>query len=134
MSAASETSNPLKGTWRLIAWEIRKTDGRSYQPFGQDLDGYIGYADHGSMSVFMRLKTKFIYYAGKYEIIEDRVIHHVTIAGSPANENKDLIRVMSLADNKLSLTTIEPPPRSLIETAELGDISILIWERARAKS
>ena len=124
-----DITNPLTGNWRLVSWEVRKTDGRVYLPFGQDLDGYIGYAEHGSMSVFMRLQSKFVYYAGKYNTEGDRVTHHVTIAGSPSNEGRDLVRLVRIEDDRLTLTTVELPPRTLVENPEPGDTSRLVWER-----
>jgi len=122
-------TNPLTGNWRLVSWEVKKADGRSYLPFGQDLDGYIGYAEHGSMSVFMRLQRKFIFYSGKYDTQGDKVTHHVTIASSHSNEGRDLVRTVRFEGNTISLTTIEPPPRTLVENPEPGDTSRLVWER-----
>ena len=128
-AARKSSTNPLTGNWRLVSWEVKKADGSVYLPFGQDLDGYIGYADHGSMSVFMRLQRKFVFYAGTYDVKGDTVTHHVTVASSPSNEGRDLVRLVCIEGDRLTLTTVEPPPRSMVEGAEAGDTSRLIWER-----
>ncbi len=125
----SEVSSPIVGFWRLVSWEVRKADGRVYLPFGQDLDGYIGYTGHGSMSVFMRLRDKIVFYAGTYDIEGNKVTHHVTVADRLSTEGRDLVRTVLFEGDRISLTTIEPPPRTLVENPEPGDTSRLVWER-----
>ena len=120
--------NPLVGTWRLISWEVRKADGRTYLPFGQDVDGYIGYTADMHMAVFLRLHGKTSFYAGVYEIDGDRVIHHVMVSNT-GRDGFDLVRIMRPEGNRVSLLTIEPPPRSLVDNPEPGDTSKLTWER-----
>ncbi len=47
------TPNPLVGTWRLVSWENRSTDGTVSHPLGRDAVGLIIYTDDGYMSVAM---------------------------------------------------------------------------------
>jgi hypothetical protein len=43
----------MVGTWRLIAWELRDTEGHISYPFGRDALGYLTYTDDGHMSVII---------------------------------------------------------------------------------
>ena len=128
---SSTASSPVVGTWRLVSWEVKKADGRIYLPFGQDLDGYIGYTAQGRVSVFMRLQLKTVFYAGTYDIEGNEITHHVTVADRLSTEGRDLVRTVLFEGARISLTTIEPPPRTLVENTETGDTSRLVWERVQ---
>jgi hypothetical protein len=87
------------GTWKLASFETRGEDGEVTYPFGKDALGYIMYSPDGYMSVTLlpknrrRFKTQdilggtieekvaaaesYISYFGRYEVLQDRVIHHV---------------------------------------------------------
>jgi hypothetical protein len=78
----------------------------------------------------MRLKDKTTFYAGTYDVNGDRVIHHVMISNT-ARDGFELTRIVRFEGNSISLTTIEPPPKTLIDNTEAGDTSRLVWERVQ---
>ena len=127
----SPLSSPIAGSWRLTSWEVKKADGRVFLPFGKDLDGYIGYTAQKRVSVFMRLQQKFVFYAGTYDLEGNKVTHHITVADRLSTEGRDLVRTVIFEGDRISLTTIEPPPRTLVENTEPGDTSRLVWERVQ---
>ena len=43
--------NPFIGTWALVSFELRSTNGLVSYPFGHDVRGYITYSQDGYMSV-----------------------------------------------------------------------------------
>jgi len=91
--------NPLVGAWRLVSYQSTADDGEVVEPFGPDPVGYIIYTAGGYMSVHIvhadrpsrasdditggsdaeRLAAVSTYngYCGRYELHDDRVIHHV---------------------------------------------------------
>lgn len=38
------------GTWKLVSWESKSTDGQIIHPFGENPIGYITYSESGYMS------------------------------------------------------------------------------------
>ncbi|MGY4234978.1 hypothetical protein ACVIIW_003925 [Bradyrhizobium sp. USDA 4449] len=64
-------------------------------------------------------------YAGRYSLSGDRIIHHVEIASVQNWVDTNLVRHVTLGNNKITLTT---PPISVggqIRTTEL------VWERVQ---
>lgn len=138
--------NPFVGTWRLVSFEYRRTDGQVTHPFGHNPIGYIMYNDDGYMFVaFMRddrprftsneriwegtteeklaAANTFISYCGRYEIVGNKVIHHVEVSLFPNWVGADQERFFQFADNKLTLTTT---PFTLRGIEQVGQ---LVWER-----
>ena len=99
-------SNPLIGTWRLLSWENRSLDdGEVSYPLGEDSTGYIIYNEDGYMFVAImaphRLRfvaddllsaTKeeeaqaeetYVSYCGRYDLLGDKVVHHVELSLFP---------------------------------------------------
>ncbi|MGB0562559.1 MAG: lipocalin-like domain-containing protein [Spirulinaceae cyanobacterium] len=92
-------NNKFIGSWRLLAWYNKDTDGKMYYPFGEDAVGYIMYAADGYMGVNIMKRDRpqfadndllkgsqseqseafkgYIAYSGRYEIQSDKVIHHI---------------------------------------------------------
>lgn len=137
--------NPFVGTWRLVTYEVRSSDGQVSYPLGKDAAGYILYAEDGYMSVaFMQSnRPKFAAktlgegstgekaaatdtyqsYCGKYEVQGEMVIHHVEVSLFPNLFGVDLKRTFTFDGNRLTLS----PRPSLVDGKEQA--SHLIWER-----
>jgi len=67
----------------------------------------------------------FFAYSGRYSVTIDQVIHHVEIASMQNWVNTDLIRLMKIEGDKITLHT---PPLSVGGTVQTTE---LIWERVR---
>ena len=98
-------SNPLIGTWRLISWENRDTDGHFSYPLGKDAVGYIMYNPDGYMFVAIMRPERakfaagdllsgsmeekahaagtYVSYCGRYEFHGETVVHHVELSLFP---------------------------------------------------
>ena len=133
----------LWGSWRLISFELRDEAGEVTYPFGKDATGYLFYNEQGFMSAaFMgadRAKPDdddlaevakgvnfdaFNAYTGPFEVIGDRVIHHVEVASLPHFLGTDQERIFKLDGDRLILETL---PLNVANTSPTG---YLIWERA----
>lgn len=122
-------ANPLIGTWRLIAMEAHAADGRVHQPFGAEPVGYIIYTAEGRMSATLMRGTRppfgmgfrpgqglpekasafdsYLSYAGRYDFLGDRVLHHIEVALIPDWPGRTLERLVDLQGPRLTL--ISPP-------------------------
>ncbi|MCE5214218.1 MAG: lipocalin-like domain-containing protein [Methanobacterium sp.] len=134
----------IMGTWKLIKFEM-KTDDKISQPFGENPLGYLFYHENGRMAVLIskenrktvstqditnipeteksQLADGFIGYTGKYEILDDKIIHHVEISFIPNWMGRPLERFYQHHNGKLVLET----PAEEIEGSKF--ISRLIWEK-----
>ncbi len=43
--------NPLVGTWRLVSFAVRDSEGAVTYPFGREVEGFITYTGDGRMAV-----------------------------------------------------------------------------------
>ena len=115
----------LIGTWHLTAWYTETTDGRRLYPFGTDASGYISYAADGFFFVHLMQADRALFavtdpfggteaedsaamkshmtYAGRFDLAEDHVVHHVTHASCPNWVGTDQIRFLTLAGDDLRL-------------------------------
>ena len=135
----------IAGTWRLIAASATSGGDRNDAPYGPNPSGFITYTRDGrvmaiishsgrkplasgdriSASVDERAEafaTSFSY-AGRYSLAGDRIIHRVEIASVQNWVDTDLVRLVRVQNNRITLTT---PPISVggqIRTTEL------VWER-----
>ncbi len=149
------------GTWKLVSWESKSSDGKISQPFGQNPVGYLTYTEDRHMSVaimkknrlnieitsqeltkarlvflkpwllvnglkyvkatlrYLQASANYISYSGKYQIKDNKVIHHVEISLFPDWVGIDLERQFEFFDTKLLLIT---PPLG-------GQPQYLTWER-----
>jgi hypothetical protein len=122
--------HPLVGTWNLVSYTILNDEGiKIAEPFGPNPRGLLIYTDNGFMSGQLMSASRpqwrsdlprkasteekvlafdtYLGYCGTYEIQEDRVIHHVTTSFFPNWIGTDLVRVMQLDGNLLTLSV--PP-------------------------
>ena len=141
------TDNPFIGSWKLISFEFRRSDGQVTYPFGQDLQGYIFYNPDGYMSVdFMRngrpnfqseglfsgsiaekalAYEQYLSYCGRYEIRPEQIIHHIEVSLFPNWTGQDQIRFYQFEGDRLTLSTPPMLVDGLEQTAQL------IWQRAK---
>ena len=112
----------LVGTWRLERWEIVYEDGRPAEcPLGEDAVGLLMYTDDGHVSASLaragrapidasdaRSKTRafdaYFGYAGRYEVRNGDVVHHIALALDPALTGVTTSRNVSLDGERLTLS------------------------------
>ncbi len=136
--------NQFIGTWRLISCEIRDSEGQVSYPFGEDALGFLIYTDDGYMSgTLMRANRPhfavgdvlggtleeqamatqtYLAYCGRYEIQDNKVIHHVESSLFPNWVGVDQARFFEFKEGKLVLST----PQILASGKE--SVGYLIWE------
>jgi len=135
------------GTWKLVSFEMRRSDGQTVYPFTKNIVGVLNYDAGGNMSAqLMRpdrpafaandhmkgtseeIKAAFegyISYFGTYEVNKEKgtVTHHVKGSLLPNWVGSDQVRFFELSGNRLTLRT---PP---IQAGGITVTSLLIWER-----
>jgi len=122
--------NPLMGTWSLVSYKVMNAEGvQIVEPFGPNPRGLLIYTKDGFMSGQLMSADRlpggsdiprrasaeekvlafdsYIGYCGTYEQQGERVIHHVMTSFFPNWIGMDLVRVMQLDGNLLTL--IAPP-------------------------
>jgi hypothetical protein len=137
--------NPFVGAWRLVSLEMRQPDGRVGYPLGHDAVGFIMYTEDGYMSVAMMSAGRpkfaagdirrgtveekvaaadtYVSYCGRYEIRDDRIIHHIAVSFFPNWIAMDQQRVFKFDGRRLSLSTLPFLADGVQQTGHL------IWER-----
>jgi hypothetical protein len=112
----------LVGTWRLERWEIVYEDGRPAEcPLGEDAVGLLMYTDDGHVSASLarserapvdaggasskgRAFEAYFGYAGRYEVRNGAVVHHIALALDPALTGVTTSRNVSLDGERLTLS------------------------------
>lgn len=141
------SAQSLLGTWNLLSWEIRSSEGTVTYPIGENPRGVITYDDAGRMAVQVMQTDRplsnsadpygaapdeivaawmgFISYAGSYEHDprNKRVVHHVEICSFPNWVGRSQERFYDFDSGLLILST---PPISL---GGESTVSTLLWER-----
>ena len=139
--------NPIVGTWKLVSWENRTTDGQVSYPFGKEATGYILYSAEGYMSVAIMTDCPhfvsgdvlggtpeekagametYVSYCGRYEIQDGSVIHHIEVSLFPNWVGVQQKRFFNFEGNQLQLST---PPILQQGKEQTGH---LIWQRVEA--
>ena len=131
------------GTWKLVSVETRREDGSLYRKGTRT--GYIIYSADGYMSVaFMKEGRKvfasgdirggtfeekveaidgYVSYCGRYEVVEDRVIHDIEVSLFPNWVGDKQERFYRFEGDALTLST----PLQLVGGLSLS--SHLVWEK-----
>jgi hypothetical protein len=146
-SIGADKNNPFVGTWKLISFETRRSDGAVMYPFGKDLQGLIMYDTKGYWSCHImgnnrpafasgqmakgtpeEIKAAFegsLCYWGTYDIDEKEKILKLHIIDSlyPNWRGADQKRFYEFSGNRYSIKT--PPMRA----GEVEIVSVLVWER-----
>jgi hypothetical protein len=143
-SIGADKNNPFVGTWKLISFETRRSDGAVNYPLGKDLQGLIMYDGKGYWSCHImgknrpafawgkgtpeEIKAAFegaLCYWGTYDIDEKEKILKLHIIDSlyPNWRGADQKRFYEFSGNRYSIKT--PPMRA----GEVEIVSVLVWER-----
>ncbi|NES22947.1 MAG: lipocalin-like domain-containing protein [Symploca sp. SIO3E6] len=137
--------NQFVGTWRLVSWEMRNTNGYVSYPYGKDAIGYLIYTEEGYMSVMIMSANRprfasnkifggtteeraaatetYMSYGGKYEIKGNQVIHRIEVSIFPNWVGLDQKRFFEFRENQLLLST---PTLKISDQKQTGH---LIWQR-----
>ncbi|MCL4794140.1 MAG: lipocalin-like domain-containing protein [Bryobacteraceae bacterium] len=137
----------LIGTWRLVAMESRAADGQISRPFGENPTGLLIYSADGFMAVSVMGAGRehftsgdlrggtpeekagavgsYLSYSGSYDVLPDRVVHHVEVSLLPNWCGTRQERFFELHDDRLVLRT----PQMVM--AGLECTTVLTWRRAR---
>jgi Lipocalin-like domain len=147
MNAVSPTASLVIGTWKLHSYvrEVAAT-GVRYNQFGDEPDGYLGYAPDGRMyAIFTRrdritpkdvvpteeegaaLLGTMVAYAGTYTLGEGRVVHHIDISWNQNWTGTDQVRYFQLDGDTLTITTAVYKSYSDGQEGR----SILVWKKLR---
>jgi hypothetical protein len=130
--AKAKIAHRLEGTWKLVSFTLRSTDGALTYPYGKDAVGKLTYTRDGNQwaTVGRRGAPKnlpdALWYTGTFDINLKRrtVVHHVLYSNISAWEGTDLVRGFKLRDNRLTLTVAPASPA--------GQTGVLKWTRLRA--
>ena len=137
--------NQFIGTWQLVSSETRDADGQVTYPLGPDAVGYLMYTSDLYMSATLMKANRpkfaagdvgggsteemamaaqtYLAYCGKYEIRDNKVIHHIEASLFPNWVGVDQERFFEITDDRLELRT---PPLLLYGKQQ---VSYLIWKR-----
>ena len=148
MAHDENAADALIGTWRLVSYELAGSDGRMRRPYGQAPVGYLLYSADGFMSVAfaqperrgfasgnaLRGTTEewaacaktYTSYAGRYEVQDGRVLHHLEVSLYPDWLGTTQERYFTLSGNWLILRM---PPYQQGGVQWLGTLT---WKRATA--
>ncbi len=118
------------GTWKLGTYETQFSDGHiGTHPVGENTVGYILYNPDGYVSLELMAQKRLNFtqqdpfaasdegyaeamrshlsYVGTYEVIDDRVIHHIELSSYPDFIGHKIARTVRLEDDVLYQTTDE---------------------------
>ena len=122
------TESDLLGTWDLVEFVILIDGEIRSHPFGSNPEGQIMYgADHRVSAILMerdrpwidgsiytfdasieecgKAAKKFTAYGGRFELLEEVVVHHVHLSLYPEMVGTDLTRTIEWRDDLLVLET-----------------------------
>jgi hypothetical protein len=137
------------GTWRLVSWEARTSDGNVTHPFGEDACGFIMYSPDGYVSVVIfradrelfgtpdilagreeqlaAAARSYISYAGRFEVLGGRVCHFVEASLFPDWVGGTQERLYEFDGDRLTLST-DP---MLLGGEQVR--AMLVWERVTGR-
>jgi hypothetical protein len=118
----------IVGTWSLLSFELIGDAGETYYPYGRAPVGFIMYNRDGFMSVVVMSSGRrsfsaidfggiagtpeekiaafdtYLSYSGRYEIIQERVVHRIEASLFPNWVGTSLERVAAVDDDTLQLS------------------------------
>jgi hypothetical protein len=141
----------IVGTWKLVSVSLSTASGeRNDAPFGPKPTGFLTYTLEGRMSGMISYSGRkplsvsdlsqaaveekaeafstFLAYAGRYTLMEDKVIHHTEISSIQNWVNTDLVRLVKFQGARMILSTLPISVSGKIQTWEL------VWERLPVSS
>jgi Lipocalin-like domain len=141
-------SNPLVGTWSLVAMRTTTPAGEVAGPFADGAAGSLIYTEEGHMAASIMPANRpnfaspdlragtpqekiaafetYLTYCGTYSVESDRVIHHVQLSLFPNWIGGDQVRFFEFSGGQLTLRT----PPMVIDGVELT--TQLLWRRIDA--
>lgn len=124
-------SEDFVGTWRLVGFHVTDADGNQTDPWLEGSDGMLIYTADGYMSASMAVVDKpdqetpdGMTYCGPYEVLEDRVIHHVVMSSEARLVGQGQTRMTDYDGKTLSLSS------SPSLYGGDGTTATLLWQRA----
>ena len=139
----------LVGSWQLESWTIGYSDRDDFSyPFGESPQGLLMYSNDGWMNAticrsersqlpqdvgFRKLPdalkaeafVSYFQYAGRYRVVENDVIHYVTMALNPNFPGSEQLRHAELDGHTLVLSGKD-------EVGEVARFHSLVWHRMPA--
>jgi Lipocalin-like domain len=128
-TAGPVTALDLVGTWRVLTMEYYDADGTVGRPFGDHPEGFITYTPEGYMMALLSRSDREPFvdgdimggtpdeqvsafltassFAGRYEVIDNQIHHHLEAASFPNWKGTTQPRDFDLTATHLSLY---PPP------------------------
>jgi hypothetical protein len=144
------TANPLVGTWRLISFSVRDSEGRITYPFGEDAEGFITYTADGRIAVQFGAADRarlangdwvagtdaevaaaargYFAYCGTYAFDNDMVTHYVALSLIPNWIGGEQRRHVALNGDTVTLSTTPTPVGGQRQTATL------VWQRVDGRA
>jgi hypothetical protein len=147
---SSSLQDALIGTWRLVEFESRHSDGRARHPLTAHATGLLVYTREGWMAgQLMRprrptisgstitrgsddelraIASGYVAYAGPFHVDEARrtVIHRVVLSLFPNLIGTEQLRYVAFDGGRMELRTPPEPARNGSRTSRL------VWERVEA--
>lgn len=122
----------LNGTWHLADCRKIYADGRSRRPWGGSASGFLLYAPDGHVCITLNFPggdglVRCNSYCGRYEIVDDRVIHTVSVSADV--EQIGTVREATILYTPELLTLTMSPAAG----AGPGSSMEYVWRRAHAK-
>src|SRR5215471_16053162 len=144
------STNALVGVWRLLSFEARASSGEVSYPLGRDAVGLLLYGPEGHMAVSVtrgdraHFKSANIWeaaspveklaafdsyssYCGRYEVMQDKIIHHIELSLFPNWSGQSQERYFEFAGDRLTLRT----PPTMVGGVE--QIAVAIWQRMNSR-
>lgn len=137
----------LIGTWKLLSASSTTSGGeRDEAPYGASPSGFLTYTADGRVTALISYGGRkllqaraaveeqaeafntFLAYAGRYTLSGDQITHHIEISSIQNYVDKDLVRTIRFAGDRIKLLTPPTPVNRKIQTVEL------IWQRLPSNS
>ena len=122
----------LTGTWHLADCRLTYANGKVQRPWASSASGYLIYAPNGHMCKSLNYpdrngRIECISYCGRYEVVEDRVIHDIAVSADVSLLGSTLEQSVTLENDRLILNQTPAP------AGGPGSVLSYIWYRADAQ-
>ncbi|WP_341486583.1 lipocalin-like domain-containing protein [Pararhizobium sp. A13] len=137
--------NHVQGSWRLLAWRRKTSEGGVVYPLGEKASGLLVYTSNGRMIVQMTAADRspvetsdplggsaeeraaaystFLAYFGSYKVTDGEIIHSIEGSSFPNWSRTEQVRPYELNGDELVLRT---PPT---ETGGVTVVNEISWIR-----
>ncbi|MEU1054314.1 lipocalin-like domain-containing protein [Streptomyces sp. NPDC005876] len=123
MNTRTETAPALVvGAWSLISLTATDAHGATRHLLGPGARGILIYTADGQMSAQVAGPAGYIGYAGSYQWLGDRVVHHTTVGSSAEWHGVELPRTVRWEEDRLVLRSLPDDSRPTLTAT---------WRRAR---